>query len=128
MLIDYWDADKDGKVTIQEFYDIKIVKLLRMFFDGLDKNNDGIVEKSEASLTSLLRPAFFGSLVAEVFPVADVNKDNTLSLADITICKRGPDAGQCGSANTSAEVWRAYLGDHSSLERAFTTYIPVVDT
>ena len=110
MLIDYLDADKDGKVTIQEFYDIKIVKLLRRIFDGFDKNNDGIVDKSEASLTSLLRPAFFRSLVEEIFPVLDVNKDNTLSLGDTTIC---PGDSRCpGGIYT----------------KAIATYLPLVDT
>ena len=133
MLIDYLDADKDGKVTIQEFYDIKIVKLLRRIFDGFDKNNDGIVDKSEASLTSLLRPAFFRSLVEEIFPVLDVNKDNTISLGDVTLCHRGPDSW-CGVANTTADVCFAFFKDsqdflsHGSCDKAFATYLPLVDT
>ena len=110
MMIDYLDADKDGKVTIQEFYDIKIVKLLRRIFDGFDKTNDGVVDKSEASLTSLFRPAFFRSLVEEIFPVLDVNKDNTLSLGDTTIC---PGDSRCpGGIYT----------------KAIATYLPLVDT
>ena len=128
ILIDYLDADKDGKVTIQEFYDIKIVKLLRRIFDGFDKTNDGVVDKSEASLTSLLRPAFFRSLVEEIFPVLDVNKDNTLSLGDVTICRRGPDSW-CGGANTTADVCVAIFQDyHISCDKAFATYLPLVDT
>lgn len=126
MLFDYFDADMDGKVTVQEFYDIKIVKLLQRIFDGLDKNNDGVVEKSEASLTSLLRPAFFRSLVEEFFPVADVNKDNFISMADVTLCGRS----SCGPANTTLDVCDAFLPDYESVScsKAFATYVPLVDT
>ena len=128
VLVSYLDADKDGKVTIQEFYDIKIVKLLQRIFDGFDKNNNGVVDKSEASVTSLLRPAFFRSLVEEIFPVLDVNKDNTLSLGDVTICRRGPDSW-CGGANTTADVCVAIFQDyHKSCDKAFSTYLPLVDT
>ena len=129
MLIDYLDADKNGEVTVQEFYDIKIVKLLRLIFDGFDKNNDGIMEKSEASLTSLLRPAFFRSLVEEIFPVVDVNKDNTLSLGDVTLCRRGPRSCDCCAvANTTGEVCEAFFGSRRRCEKAFATYLPFVDT
>ena len=83
VLVSYLDADKDGKVSIQEFYDVKIVSLLRRIFDGLDANNDGTVDLSEATLTSLLRPAFFRSLTEELFDFADVDNDNILSMEDI---------------------------------------------
>ena len=79
----YLDADKDGKVSIHEFYDIKIVHLLRFLFDGLDANNDGTVDMSEASLTSLFRPAFLRSVTEELFDFADVNNDNMISMADL---------------------------------------------
>ena len=128
MLIDYLDADKDGKVTIQEFYDVTIVNLLQRIFNGFDKNNDEFVDKSEASLTSLLRPAFFSSLVEEIFYVLDVNEDYTLSLGDVTLCRSGPDSW-CGGANTTADVCFAVFQDyHISCDKAFATYLPLVDT
>ena len=82
VLVSYLDADKDGKVSVHEFYDIKIVKILRRIFDGLDANSNGTVDMSEASLTSLLRPAFFKSLTEELFDFADVDNDNILSVED----------------------------------------------
>ena len=127
-MIDYLDGDKDGKVTIQEFYDVTIVNLLQRIFNGFDKNNDEFVDKSEASLTSLLRPAFFRSLVEEIFYVLDVNEDYTLSLGDVTLCRSGPDSW-CGGANTTADVCVAIFQDyHKSCDKAFSTYLPLVDT
>merc|ERR1712181_210957 len=83
MGMSYLDADKDGKVSIHEFYDIKIVHLLKSIFDGLDANNDGNVDMSEASLTSLFRPAFLRSVTEELFNFADVNNDNMISMEDL---------------------------------------------
>ena len=82
VLVSYLDANKDGTVSIQEFYDIKIVNLVRKIFDGLDANNDGTVDMSEAALISLLRPAFFRSVTEELFDFVDVNNDNLLSVED----------------------------------------------
>ena len=47
----YLDAlDRDGKGSIQEFYDVKVVQVLRIIFDGMDLNRDGLVKKNEAEL------------------------------------------------------------------------------
>merc|ERR1712013_478732 len=43
VLVSYFDVNKDGKVSIREFYDIKVVGLLNIIFDGFDKNGDGRV-------------------------------------------------------------------------------------
>merc|ERR1719234_1837624 len=83
VVMSYLDSDEDGKVSIREFYDLKIVHLLKMIFDGLDANNDGTVDMSEASLTSLFRPAFFKSVTEELFDFADVNNDNMISMEDL---------------------------------------------
>lgn len=132
VLVSYLDADKDGQVSIHEFYDIKIVNLLRRIFDGLDANNDGTVDMSEASLTSLLRPAFFRSVTEELFDLADVNNDNLLSMEDFppmdlspsglvyTVCLNTKPISQClTKLNKTEEIcweivlrnfWR--MGDH----------------
>ena len=57
-LLPYLDENRDGKVTIQEFYDLKFVKIMRHVFDGLDADGDGVVQKDEANLMSFLRLSF----------------------------------------------------------------------
>ena len=83
VLVSYFDVNKDGKVSIQEFYDIKVVGLLNIIFDGFDKNGDGSIDLSEACLTSLLRPAFLKSITEELFDFADVDNDNLISIKDL---------------------------------------------
>ena len=86
----YLDADKDGRVTLQEFYDMKTVQILKIFFDGLDVNEDGFVESNEARLESFLRPAFLvGNITDEVFSYLDLNKDGELSMWDVYDSLRG---------------------------------------
>ena len=93
----YLDADKDGRVTLQEFYDMKTVQILKIFFDGLDVNEDGFVESNEARLESFLRPAFLvGNITDEVFSYLDLNKDGELSMWDVydSLCG-GSNQGFC---------------------------------
>ena len=85
----YLDADRDGKVTIHEFYDMKIVQILRIIFDGLDANGDGVVKQHEARLESFLRRNFLYSLTEELFDYADLNNDNQISVEDIPLCEQG---------------------------------------
>ena len=79
----YRDADKDGKVAVQELYDIKAVHLLRIVFDGLDYNGDGMVKLNEARLEGLLRHSFLRNITAELFDYFDLNKDGQLSALDV---------------------------------------------
>ena len=85
----YLDANRDGKGSIQEFYDVKVVQVLRIIFDGLDANRDGLVQQKEARLNSFLRPIFLRSLTQELFDYLDNNNDNQISVADITRCEIG---------------------------------------
>ena len=82
----YLDADRDGKSSIQEFYDVKIVQVLRIIFDGLDVNSDGLVKKNEARLENFFRPVFLRSIAKELFDYLDKNNDNQISVGDITRC------------------------------------------
>ena len=132
--VSYFDADKDGRVTVQEFYDIKVVKVLRRIFDGFDKNNDGVVDKSEASLSSLLRPQFFKSLTEEIFDLLDVNNDNTVSIEDVPYCWERCDRCDepvepgCGwmNKNDTLKVCRDLF--HKNCDKALATYPPLLDT
>ena len=78
----YLDEDRNGKVTIQEFYDLKFVQIMRKVFDGLDANGDGVVKKNEAHLRSFLRVSFIRSISKELFDLMDVNKDGFISVDD----------------------------------------------
>ena len=83
----YLDADRDGKSSIQEFYDVKVVQVLKIIFDGLDVNDDGLVKKNEARLENFFRPVFLRSIAQEFFDYLDKNNDNQISVADITRCE-----------------------------------------
>ena len=86
----YLDADKDGTVSIQEFYDLKAVHILKMLFDGLDVNKDGLVKQREARLESFLRPTFLRTVIQELFDFVDVNNDNEISDGDYPVrCLEG---------------------------------------
>ena len=78
----YLDVDRDGKVTIQEFYDLKTVQILKVIFDGLDANGDGLVRQNEARLESFLRPLFLRTITQELFDYVDINNDDEISVAD----------------------------------------------
>ena len=85
----YLDADRDGKGSIQEFYDVKVVQVLRIIFDGMDLNRDGLVKKNEARLENFFRPVFLRSFTQELFDYLDKNNDDQISFADITRCEIG---------------------------------------
>ena len=64
---------------MQKLYDIKTVHLLRIVFDGLDYNGDGMVQLNEARLEGFLRRPFLWKITAELFDYFDLNKDGQLS-------------------------------------------------
>ena len=78
----YLDENRDGKVTIQEFYDLNFVKIMRHVFDGLDADGDGVVQKDEANLMSFLRVSPVRKFSRELFDLMDINKDGYLSRDD----------------------------------------------
>jgi len=80
--IPYLDEDRNGKVSIQEFYDLRFVQIMRKAFDSLDANGDGVVKKNEAHLRSFLRVSPVRSFSKELFDLMDVNKDGYISVDD----------------------------------------------
>ena len=81
-LLPYLDENRDGKVTIQEFYDLKFVKIMRHVFDGLDADGDGVVQKDEANLMSFLRVSPVRKFSRELFDLMDINNDGYISRDD----------------------------------------------
>ena len=82
-LIPYLDTNKDGEVSVWEFYDGRVVQILRSIFEGLDVNGNGVIEKLEAIPETLFRPKFIRNIIAEIFKLADRNKDGFLSMDDV---------------------------------------------
>ena len=78
----YLDVDRDGKVSIKEFYDLKTVQILKAIFVGLDANGDGLVKQNEACLESFLQPQFLRAITQELFDFADINNDDQISVDD----------------------------------------------
>ena len=78
----YLDVDRDGKVSIQEFYDLKTVQILKAIFVALDANGDGLVKQNEARLESFLKPQFLRAITQELFDFADINNDDQISVDD----------------------------------------------
>ena len=87
LLPSYLDADQDGKGSVQELFNVRVFQILKIIFDGLDTNNDGLVKLNEARLESFLRPVFLQSFTGELFDFLDNNNDNELSADDIPICQ-----------------------------------------
>jgi len=92
-LIPYLDSDKDGKVSVGEFYEGKVVEILRSIFDGLDVNGNKVLEKSEAIPENLFRRQFIRNIFSEIFELVDRNKDGFLSVDDVPplYCQRSTD-------------------------------------
>ena len=84
-VIPYLDTDNDGKVSVGELYDGRVVEVLRSIFDGLDVNGNGVLEKSEAFPENLFGPKFIRNVIAEIFKLADRNKDESLSMDDVPL-------------------------------------------
>ena len=82
-LVPYLDANGDGKVSVVEFVDKKMTMIMRTIFDGFDRDKDGRVDMSEATLESLLNVRFIQAVVKEAFDILDVNNDNLISLEDL---------------------------------------------
>ena len=95
-LIPYLDSDKDGKVSVGEFYEGKVVEILRSIFDGLDVNGNKVLEKSEAIPENLFGRKFIQNIFSEIFELADKNKDGFLSVDDVPplFCKSLDDCYQ----------------------------------
>ena len=89
----YLDENRDGKVTIQEFYDLKFVKIMQHVFDGLDADGDGVVQKDEANLMSFLRVSPVRKFSRELFDLMDINKEGYLSRDDSRHLENQDDLG-----------------------------------
>jgi len=83
----YLDVDRDGKSSMQEFYDMKVVQILKIIFEGLDVNSDGLVKQDEAYLKSLISPGFLRNITGEVFDFFDKDNDGDVDMEDITKCE-----------------------------------------
>ena len=84
-LIPYLDTDNDGKVSVWELYHLRVVQILRNIFDGLDVDGNGVLENSEAIPENFFRPKFVRNVIAEIFKLADRNKDEFLSMDDVPL-------------------------------------------
>ena len=80
-------------MTVGEFYEGKVVRILRSIFDGLDVNGNKVLEKSEAIPENLFGRKFIQNIFSEIFELADKNKDGFLSVDDVPplFCKRLDD-------------------------------------
>ena len=82
-LVPYLDANGDGKVSVVEFVDKKMTVIMRSIFNGFDRNKDGRIDMSEATLESLLNVRFIQAVVKEAFDLLDVDDNNLISLEDV---------------------------------------------
>ena len=84
----YFDVNGDGTGFLREFYDKRVVKILKMIFEGLDVNRDGLVTQEEAYLKNLISPGFLRNIIGEVFDFLDNDNDGDLDMEDIPYCRR----------------------------------------
>ena len=140
-VIPYLDSDKDGKVSVFEFYNGRAVEILRSIFDGLDVNQNNLLEKSEAIPENLSRPQFIRSITREIFKLADVNKDSSLSVDDVPLlyCSGWQDChnfdpsldGQLKLNKTEDYCWTLYSSRDSDklheCKNQISTYLPLLD-
>ena len=82
LLPSYLDEDRDGKGSIQEFYDMKVVQVLKIIFDDLDVNDDSLVKQNGACVESFFSTVFLRNATQELFvkdfDCLDKNNDNQI--------------------------------------------------
>ena len=112
-LIPYLDSDNDGKVSVWELYDGRVVEILQSIFDGLDVNENGVLEKLEAIPENFFQPKFIRNIISEIFKLADRNKDASLTVDDVPplFCRSLDDCHQrdpdCSQMEVEAEMEKA---------------------
>ena len=84
----YIDVNEDVTGFLREFYDMRVLKILKMIFEGLDVNKDGLVKQEEAFLENLVSPGFLRNITGEVFDFFDNDNDGDLDMEDIPYCRR----------------------------------------
>jgi hypothetical protein len=109
-VISYLDSDNDGKVSVGELYDGRVVGILQSIFDGFDVNGNGVLEKLEAIPENLFRPKFIRNIIAEIFKLADRNKDTSLTVDDVPplFCRSSDDCYQMDPDCSQMEVEECY--------------------
>ena len=109
-LIPYLDSDNDGKVSVWELYDGRVVEILQSIFDGLDVNENGVLEKLEAIPENFFQPKFIRNIISEIFKLADRNKDASLTVDDVPplFCRSLDDCHQRDPDCSQMEVEECY--------------------
>ena len=127
-VIPYLDSDKDGKVSVFEFYNGRAVEILRSIFDGLDVNQNNLLEKSEAIPENLFRPQFVQNIIMVIFRLADRNEDNVLSMDDVPLL--GGYGGQKLNETDDLCLFlfdRREEGGMEECRNQISTYLPLLD-
>ena len=129
-LVPYLDTNGDGKVSVVEFVDKKMAMIMRSIFDGFDRDKDGRVDMSEATLESLLNVRFIQAVVKEAFDLLDVNNDNMISLEDVPPSLRGSEGEHRMNCTRLEDICEGFAShqwqDHC--KRFFFNIFPFIDT
>ena len=109
-VIPYLDSDNDGKVSVWELYDGRVVEILQSIFDGLDVNGNGVLEKLEAIPENFFQPKFIRNIISEIFKLADRNKDASLTVDDVPplFCRSLDDCHQRDPDCSQMEIEECY--------------------